>query len=114
MHPQCLFWPPPLALVLVGGCNKTGTCAFICDLYFMISVIMITLFTISGIQYDLIEFMLCTLVSGCGLRYLRQPWLGSWVGVFRYGLWCRPSFAGWGMPCLPLGLGFGLHPSFLG
>ena len=40
--------------------RKTGACAFICDLYFMISVIMTTLFTISGIQYDLISLMLCT------------------------------------------------------
>ena len=54
MRPQCPFWPLPLALVLVGGRNKNGACAYICDLYFMISVIMIALFTISGIQYDLI------------------------------------------------------------
>ena len=36
-----------------------------------------------------------------------QSWPGSWVGVFRHGLWCCPSFASclW---CSWLGLGFGL------
>ena len=73
MCPQCPFWPLPLALVLVGGCNKTGACAFICDLYFMISVIMSTLLTISGNQYDLIQLMLCTLVSPCPGSGLSPP-----------------------------------------
>ena len=63
MRLQCPDWPLPLALVLVGVCNKTSACACICDLYFMISVILITSFTFSGIQYDLIQFILCTLVS---------------------------------------------------
>ena len=66
MRLRCHFWPLPLALVLVGGCNKTGACAFICDWYFMI---MITLFTISGIQYDFIQFTLCPLVPVCLLIF---------------------------------------------
>ena len=44
----------------------------------------------------------------CGFSLPRQSWLGSWAGVFGYGLWCCPSFAGclW---CSLLGLGFSLH-----
>ena len=53
-------------------------------------------------------------VVGCGFRYPRQPWLGSWAGVFGYGLWCRPSLAGWGLWCLWFGFGFGLYPTFRG
>ena len=45
---------------------------------------------------------------GCGFRQPCQSWLGSWAGVFGYGLWCRPSSAGWGLWCVWLGLGFGL------
>ena len=56
MHQQCAFWPLPLALVLVGGSTKTGACASICALYFMISAIMITVFTILGMQYNAIEY----------------------------------------------------------
>ena len=48
-------------------------------------------------------------VVGCGFREPRQSWLGPWAGVFGYGLWRRPSFTGWGLWCLWLGLGFGLH-----
>ena len=55
MCQQFPFWPLPPALVLAVGCNKTGACTLICDLYFMISAIMITIFTISGIQYDWIS-----------------------------------------------------------
>ena len=36
------------------------------------------------------------------------------MGVFGYGLWFRPSFPGWGLRCLQLGLDFGLHPTILG
>ena len=46
---------------------------------------------------------------GCGFSYPRQSWLGSWAGVFGYGLWCCPSFAGWCLWCSWSGLGFGLH-----
>ena len=44
---------------------------------------------------------------GCGFRYPRQSWLGSWVGVSGHGLWCCPSSVGclW---CSWLGFGFGL------
>ena len=44
---------------------------------------------------------------GCGFCSPRQSWLGSWVGVFRHGLWCCPSSVGclW---CSWLGFGFGL------
>ena len=33
-------------------------------------------------------------VLGFGFRSARQPWLGSWLGVFGYGLRLRPSFPG--------------------
>ena len=53
------------------------------------------------------------LVVGSGLRLVVgfvnpcPSWLGSWVGVFGFGLWCCPSFAGclW---CSWLGFGVGL------
>ena len=44
---------------------------------------------------------------GCGFCEPRQSWLGSWAGVFGYGSWCRPSFAGC-LSCSWLGFGFGL------
>ena len=44
----------------------------------------------------------------------RHSWPGSWVGVFGYGLWFRPSFPGWGLRCLRLDLGFGPFPTILG
>ena len=50
---------------------------------------------------------------GFRFRYARQPWMGSWFGVFGYRLRLRLSFPGWGLRCLRLGLGFGLHPTIL-
>ena len=44
---------------------------------------------------------------GCGFCEPRQSWLGSWAGVFGYGSWCCPSFAGC-LSCSWLGFGFGL------
>ena len=54
-------------------------------------------------------------VVGSGLRLVVgfvnpcPSWLGSWVGVFGFGLWCCPSFAG----CLWCSwLGFWCRPAF--
>ena len=44
-------------------------------------------------------------------RQPRHSWLGSWVGVFGYGFWLRPSFPSWSLWCVRLGLGFGSHPA---
>ena len=40
--------------------------------------------------------------------------LAGILGVFGYGFWFRSSFPRWGLRCLRLGLGFGLHPTCLG
>ena len=47
-------------------------------------------------------------LHGRGCLIARAVDTGSSVGVFGHGLWCCPSFAGWGLRCLRLGLGFGL------